>query len=180
MSSQESIISRLLGSAQRVADNVIPPETRQRVYTQTRAFAEQRPFLMTFLTLQALFAAFPLLLLLATLLISLAFFAGAALLAFAFVSSAVCLALFFTTVFIVFPVFVVTSTAATFTGAGAVGAYVVARWAWNCCVSVRAENGGAPRAGTLGIDKKIEDAKKAFEGYTNGGGGWGEKACNGE
>ncbi|KAL1838481.1 hypothetical protein VTJ49DRAFT_2619 [Mycothermus thermophilus] len=187
MSLHESIISKLLYSAQRFTDNVIPPETRERVATQTRTFAEQRPFLLTFLTLQVLFAAFPLLLLITSLLLSLAFFAGVTLLALAFVSTAVCLTLFVTAVFFVLPVFVVSSTAATFAWVAAVGAYVAARWIWNSYVSLRVDDGGAPWVEGMGTGEKNGEGKKgtdvgiyAGDGGVDGGRWGGNKAYEGE
>jgi hypothetical protein len=91
--------------------------------------------LQTFITFQVLFTAFPLLLLLTTFLVSLAVFGFAALFALAFICMMVSATIFFTSVFFIFPAFIMSSITAAFTwAAGAVG-YFALKWAWEIAIS---------------------------------------------
>ncbi|KAL2018012.1 hypothetical protein VTK56DRAFT_1328 [Thermocarpiscus australiensis] len=110
----------LLDFTQRQVDRVVPPESRQKAYSQTSAFAAARPLLFTFLLAQLTFSLIPILLFLSFALSALLVAAGAALL-FTLFWTALALA-------VLVPTLCITAGIALCVWAWAVACFLACRW----------------------------------------------------
>ncbi|KAL2166027.1 hypothetical protein VTG60DRAFT_3432 [Thermothelomyces hinnuleus] len=115
-----TVAASVLDFAQRQADRIMPPASREDAYAKTKEFATARPMLFSFILAQAVFSAFPIL----------------CFLAFVFsVLSVLSTGFLFATLFwigiallVLIPILVLTSGAALFTWAFGAASFIFGQW----------------------------------------------------
>ncbi|KAM5356522.1 hypothetical protein ACJ41O_003168 [Fusarium nematophilum] len=114
-------------------DRIVSPDSRQRAYDSTAAFASDRPILFSFIVSQLLFSFLPFLLFATFSLSTVAFALGAAII----------FALFWIGVafMLLVPTLLVTSSVAVLVWGWAVGSFIVARWLYTYASAAGAQGG---------------------------------------
>ncbi|KAF4451163.1 hypothetical protein F53441_5862 [Fusarium austroafricanum] len=115
--------SGFIAYARSSVDRVVPPNSRQKAYDNTAAFASSRPILFSFIVSQLLLSFLPLLIFLTFSLSTVVFALG----------SAIVFALFWIGValLILVPALLVTSSIAVLIWGWAIGSFMIARWLYN-------------------------------------------------